>query len=101
MPKGIDTHLDCTVSARGIKAAGYGFVGRYYRMPPPHSTKTPLKSAEAAALCNEGLWIASIWEYYSGANGRIDTLNYAAGKDEGERGYRQALAVPQPPGTPI
>jgi hypothetical protein len=43
-----DTHLACTATAPVIKAAGYEFVGSYYRMP--ESALTSLKTAEAAAL---------------------------------------------------
>jgi hypothetical protein len=37
--KGIDTDLDCTTTASLIKARGYQFVGRYYRMSPPYTRK--------------------------------------------------------------
>jgi Domain of unknown function (DUF1906) len=101
MPRGIDTHLDCTSTTAVIRAAGYEFVGRYYRMP--QSQMTPLRTPESRALSRAGLSIVSIWEYRSGSNdhGGIVTLSYQTGRDEGTRAYAQAIAVPQSAGTPI
>jgi hypothetical protein len=100
MAQGIDSEYDCTQYAHQI-AEKYTFVGRYYRMPPPYSHYPTLTRLEAQALSAAGLSLASIWEYISGSQGRIESLNYNAGVNEGGRAYKQALALPQPDGTPI
>ena len=100
MAQGIDSEFDCTSYAHQI-AERYAFVGRYYRMPPPHSSYPTLTRAEASALSAAGLSIVSLWEFISGSKGRIKSLNYASGQDEGARAYKQAAAIPQPAGTPI
>jgi hypothetical protein len=100
MGKGLDSEYDCSNFAHQI-AEKYDFVGRYYRMPPPHSSYPTLTRAEAHALSAAGLSIISLWEFISGSRGRIESLNYKAGKDEGTRAYNQAQAIPQPSGTPI
>lgn len=100
MAQGIDSEYDCTQYAHQI-AEKYTFVGRYYRMPPPYSHYPTLTRLEAQALSAAGLSLASIWEYISGSQGRIESLNYNAGLNEGGRAYKQALALPQPDGTPI
>jgi len=100
MAQGIDSEYDCTQYAHQI-AEKYTFVGRYYRMPPPYSHYPTLTRLETQALSAAGLSLASIWEYISGSQGRIESLNYNAGLNEGGRAYKQALALPQPDGTPI
>lgn len=100
MGKGIDSEYDCSHYAHQISEK-YDFVGRYYRMPAPYSSYPTLTRAEAHALSAAGLSIVSLWEFISGSRGRIESLNYKAGRDEGTRAYNQALAIPQPSGTPI
>ena len=100
MGKGIDSEYDCSRFAHQI-AENYDFVGRYYRMPPPYSHYPTLTRAEAQALSAAGLSIVSLWEFISGSRGRIESLNYQAGNQEGARAYRQALRIPQPGNTPI
>ena len=75
MAQGIDSEYDCTQYAHQI-AEKYTFVGRYYRMPPPYSHYPTLTRLEAQALSAAGLSLASIWEYISGSQGRIESLNY-------------------------
>ena len=101
MNNGLDTEFDCTAYVSKIKAKNLAFVGRYYRMPPPASKKTPLTAAEAKALTLGGLTIVSLFEYLSGANMAINTLDYAAGVTQGQTAYQQAIAARQPAGTPI
>jgi hypothetical protein len=98
---GLDTEFDCTAYVTEIKAKSLSFVGRYYRMPPPASLKTPLTASEAKALTQSGLSIVSLFEYLSGANGAIDTLNYNTGVGQGQVAYEQAVGAKQPANTPI
>ena len=98
MANGIDSQLDCTSYAHQIASMG-SFIGRYYR--PAVSIWPTLTRAEAQALSAVGLSIVSLWEYISGSKGRIGSLNYDAGNDEGKQGYTQASRIPQPAGTPI
>ena len=100
MAQGIDSPVDCTTYAHQI-AGKYSFIGRYYRMPPPHSKWPSLTKAEAQILSTAGLSIVSLWEFISGSNGCVSSLNYDAGHDEGQQAYTQALAIPQPASTPI
>jgi hypothetical protein len=100
MAQGIDADMNCAPMAAEI-ARNYQFIGRYYRMPPPYSDLDPLTRTEAQALTSAGLFIVSLWEYISGSKMRIGSLNYRSGLDEGARAYAQAVAIPQPAGTPI
>jgi hypothetical protein len=101
MNNGLDTEFDCTAHVASLKSKGLSYVGRYYRMPPPASLKTPLTASEAMAITQGGLRIVSLFEYLSGAEGAIDTLNYAAGVTQGRTAYEQAVSAKQPANTPI
>jgi len=93
---GIDCANDCSKLGASIKAAGAGFVGRYYRTA--HSRYDALTFAEVKSLSTAGLDVVALWE---SASDKADHFAYSSGVDEGTSAYRQALLSGQPRGTPI
>lgn len=98
MANGIDATQDCSSHAGALKAAGYGFVGRYYFSIVSHA-KVKLTHAEALALSAAGLFIVAVFENSSNSSGYF---THAKGVSDGTAAFRYAADhVKQPFGSPI
>jgi hypothetical protein len=94
--RGIDFAKDASTLATKVSANGMQFLGRYYR--GPGSQFPTLTVEEAAAICKANLKVVALWE---GASDHIGHFSHNVGVAEGTSAYQQALAVGQPPSTPI
>ena len=100
MGKGIDTDCDCSHFAHQI-AESCDF---RRALLPDAAALFPVSDLDArrsARAVGGGLVDRVDMGIHSGSRGRIESLNYQAGNAEGKRAYMQALAIPQPRGTPI
>src|SRR6266566_1870295 len=97
MARGLDANEDLTAHAAAIRAAGYEFVGRYYKFT--HGSH-PLTQGEARALSAAGLWVLVVYE--SGLPTSAGYFSRLRGSGDGLRAYHYAQeAIQQPAGAPI
>jgi Rv2525c-like, glycoside hydrolase-like domain len=97
MAKGIDANVDCSAQAHCIKAAGFDFVGRYYKFVT-HSH--PLTRSEALALSAAGLYVVAVYE--NGSPTQSGYFSHTRGLQDGKRAYEYARdTIRQPEGAAI
>lgn len=94
--RGFDCASDLSAHAGQIKAAGYGWVGRYYTSD--RNNPKILKRAEALHLSSMGLFIVSVFE---NAGDHAGYFSFAQGIKDMDAATVCAVNVRQPDITPI